>query len=99
MGYYTDYKVTKAPVGLDATLLSEETSYTFYDDGDEPYADDIKWYNHDEDMKRISLKFPGEEIHLEGVGEEFLDVWIKVYKDGKLIRKYRGVLEYVEEKL
>jgi hypothetical protein len=96
MGYYTDYEVTKAPYELTPELMSEETGYSF--DGDLCIFSS-KWYNHDTDMKQISLKFPGEEIHLKGIGEEFPDIWQKVYKDGELIRKYKGVVQFVEEKV
>ena len=94
MGYYTDYEVTKAPYGLTPELMNEETGYSFDSD---LCACSVKWLYHDTDMERISLKFPGEEIHLEGIGEEFPDIWKKVYKDGELIRLYKGVVQFVEE--
>lgn len=46
--------------------------------------DSCKWYEHEEDMKRISRQFPNVLFTLHGSGEESGDVWVKYFKDGKM---------------
>lgn len=51
------------------------------------------WENYEEDMKKISLKFPGAIIVIQGEGEERDDVWITYFKDGKAA-KYMGQITF-----
>ena len=46
--------------------------------------DAVKWYDHEDDMKRLSLKFPEVVFTLKGEGEESGDVWVKYFKNGKI---------------
>ena len=46
--------------------------------------DSSKWYDHDEDMKEISAKFPGVLFVLHGEGEESCDLWDAYYLNGKM---------------
>lgn len=41
-----------------------------------------KWYEHDEDMKALSLKFQDVIFMLHGEGEEEKDKWNKYYLNG-----------------
>ena len=42
-----------------------------------------KWYEHDENMVELSLKFPDIVFKLHGEGEETEDIWDCYYKNGK----------------
>jgi len=44
-----------------------------------------KWYHYDEDMVKLSKKFPQYRFILFGDGEESLDVWRKMYGNGQCI--------------
>lgn len=54
----------------------------------QPIADSLedscKWYDHEEDMRRLSLKFPDVVFTLNGEGEEAGDVWVKYFRNGKM---------------
>ncbi|HWE35080.1 MAG TPA: hypothetical protein VG406_00800 [Isosphaeraceae bacterium] len=36
-------------------------------------------------MEHISAGFPGRAFYVRGMGEEFADVWIRLYRDGKIV--------------
>ena len=46
--------------------------------------DSCKWYDHEDDMKRLSRRFPKSVFTLKGEGEESGDVWVKYFKNGKM---------------
>lgn len=46
-------------------------------------GDDIKWYDHDKDVMKISVKHPELTIILDGKGEESGDIWRKFFRNGK----------------
>lgn len=46
-------------------------------------ADCCKWYEHDEDMVKLSKMFPGVLFTLRGEGEESGDLWVSYYLNGK----------------
>lgn len=60
-----------------------------------PFGDSCKWYRHDEDMKRISRKYPDTIFILEGKGEESGDIWKKYYLNGKC-QKSEAVITFEE---
>lgn len=78
MGYYTRYEVNQ---------MEEEISEFV---GYNPFDDSCKWYDYDKYMKAFSLLHPNELFELEGVGEEFPDIWKAFYKNGK---GYRNIIE------
>jgi len=45
--------------------------------------DNVKWYDHDDDMLEMSRHFPDVTFILTGEGEE-TDYWKTKYKDGKM---------------
>jgi hypothetical protein len=47
--------------------------------------DTMKWYDHDDDMKQLSMQFPDYYFLLNGRGEEHDDQWRKVYHNGKIV--------------
>ena len=62
-------------------------SYLYYDAAwDYIISDDtMKWYDHDDDMMRLSEQFPDYYFLLHGQGEEHDDQWRKVYHNGKIV--------------
>ena len=94
MGYSTLYKLHTIP----ALAYSEINDLLKYFDGEalepDPFAvlaepevlfgDSCKWYEHNDDMKKVSKKHPDVVFILDGEGEESGDVWRKFYKNGKV---------------
>jgi len=35
-------------------------------------------------MKHVSADFPGVVFYVRGVGEEYFDIWLRLFKDGKV---------------
>ena len=87
MGYSTCYTLTvEGDNDRDIiTALRAECSNADYalDEIGEP-CDSCKWYDHDDDIKSFSLKYPDVIFHLHGEGEEAADVWNTYYKNGKM---------------
>lgn len=46
--------------------------------------DDARWYEHQEDMRRVSARYPGFLFTLHGEGEENEDIWNEYYLGGKM---------------
>lgn len=88
MGYQTDYKLSFNVENYEAVMeeIQEISGYTFESDG-RLYG--MKWYDHDEDMKKLSKNHPNVlfELSVEG------DIWIKYFKNGKM-QEVRGVITF-----
>lgn len=81
-------------IGLDHEDIKSELydlSNGQYNNADES----TKWYEHDNDMIKISKKYPDLLFILTGVGEDFGegDCWRKYYKNGKY-QYTKGRIEY-----
>jgi hypothetical protein len=89
MGYYTRYELDILDIGeenLDLirnAVVSEDYEMRASDLLDRQ-TDDLKWYQHDEEMRQFSKKFSTAVFTLSGFGEESGDVWVKYYHNGKL---------------
>ena len=84
MGYYTLYKLD-----YDAELETSNKIHEFMKDNQDQYygvlgEDSYKWYDHEEEMKTLSIEFPGILFRLDGEGEDQGDVWVKYFKNGKI---------------
>lgn len=51
-------------------------------------SDEYTWYDHEDEMKKLSRQFPGTLFELHGEGEENDDIWNKYFKDGKMQKCY-----------
>jgi hypothetical protein len=43
-----------------------------------------KWYEHEDDLRKISKKFPESIIKLYGYGDNTDDIWAKYFQNGKM---------------
>lgn len=77
MGYYTDF---------DLSSNSDEVVEALQKQSEYSYFRGIKWYEHEDDCKKVSLLFPDTVIEVSGEGEESGDVWKAYYKNGKSFR-------------
>ena len=99
MGYYTRFEMRIE--GVDD--IPEEVQaadfvfgYALTKSG-EPY-ENVKWYDHDTDMCKLSASFPDYTFVLHGEGEESGDIWRKKYRAGRIIesKKARIVFDEVQ---
>ena len=83
MGYYTQFKL-KIVEGEGNVYDHEEEigKITCYNAS--PFDDELKWYDHEEDMRLYSKSHPDILFSVEGLGEDQGDHWIKYFKDGKM---------------
>ena len=81
MGYYTRHTLTIVSGNDEVTdyaaEISEASGY------DNCFDEELKWYDHEEDMRKYSEKHPDVLFLLEGDGEENGDQWIEYYQNGK----------------
>ena len=85
MGYYTVHnleieglKDTDIDFYDHAGMIEKLSGYTSLFDGES-----LKWYDHEQDMKAYSKKFPKLLFILSGEGEESGDIWKDYYKSGR----------------
>lgn len=51
-----------------------------------------KWYDYEDDMKKMSTAIPGVVFHLRGEGEENGDIWDLFALDGKVQKHYAQII-------
>lgn len=95
MGYYTryelnfdnggDYDLGEAVVAR----IQEISGYTYL------FNQEVKWYEHEADMKQLSKEYPDIAFTLDGEGEESGDVWRAYFKDGKMAL-HRAIIKFPE---
>ncbi|WP_339273795.1 hypothetical protein MKY59_21615 [Paenibacillus sp. FSL W8-0426] len=82
MGYYTDYKLSFTPKSAEIKSAIEDDENLAFAVGEQ--SDSCKWYEHEEDMRAFSKRFPDVLFELTGEGEESGDLWRKYFKNGKM---------------
>lgn len=94
MGYYTRYTLD---IALNNSNTTKEEIKKEIQNVDLPVdtigieSDSMKWYDHEEDMRDFSKKFPDVLFILEGEGEESSDIWKKYFKN--------GLMQYIKPKV
>lgn len=99
MGYYTRFTLTVLEKDEDGELNEVdssthpefETTKTYggdvsIDELISESTDNMKWYDHRDDMLKLSKDLPDLVFILDGVGEENGDLWREFYKDGRTYR-------------
>lgn len=88
MGYNTRFTLTilEGDKTVDEIMKENEDfdglDYAIDNNGES--IETVKWYNHSEDMIKLSKKYPDIVFSLKGDGEEQGDSWYKYFKNGKV---------------
>ena len=61
----------------------------------DPFDDECKWYEHTEDMRKISEKYQNVIFSLYGNGEEDGDMWVNYFMNGK-VQTEQAVITYAD---
>ena len=107
MGYHTAFELSiiNSEISISdvfSQLSENEFSGLGYAiDQDGCCIDNVNWFDHEEDMTALSLKFPDIVFMLYGDGEDRDDKWVKYFKNGKIQACYGQIVydEYDESKL
>lgn len=91
MGYYTRFQVKTSGSGDSYKRFLEDGYQEIFGEYDisierlenDDY-DQMKWYDHEDDMKEFSAKWPNVLFTLTGEGEEPGDLWVKYFRNGKV---------------
>lgn len=105
MGYYTAYSLEIEDLSqhtfheLDAAVGEMNGDLEGIEWGGKPVWQNsnspITWYDHEEDMVKLSLKFPELLFTLSGVGDSAEDMWKKYFLGG-LIQRAKAEITYAE---
>ena len=101
MGYYTNYTVTafaqdytRAEEAMKA--LETASGYTgWYGDPAERTLNEVKWYDWEKDLSRVSREFKDVIFKVRGVGEEDDDLWESWTHDG-FTEKVGAIIRFPE---
>lgn len=55
-------------------------------------SDDLKWYDHEKEMRKLSEEFPDVLFKLHGEGEDNDDIWDKYFMSGKMQSCYAEII-------
>lgn len=104
MGYETRFKLTaltnrnysqrdylKVLAEIDPREFSPEA-----DSFEKEFEESRKWYNYEDDMKKLSLAFSDTYFLLYGVGEEQGDVWKAYFYNGE-VQVIKATLTFKDE--
>lgn len=79
MGYYAFHKLT-----CDSEIYDQvEEAINEVVGCGQILENHVKWYCCRIDMKKVSKRFPGKLLQIDGEGEESGDIWRAYYLDGK----------------
>ncbi len=81
MGYFTRFKLKTNLTQDELNAMHKISNYAHSLEGLDFEA---KWYDHEEEMLELSKLFPTKEFVLHGIGEERIDDWVKVFKNGNM---------------
>ena len=88
MGYDTSFSlrlVKGDPAEYDKFIekLRKKSGYDGLCDGDCYDGEGIHWYDHEKDLKSVTKKFPDLIIEVNGVGEDYDDIWTERWQNGR----------------
>lgn len=97
MGYYTDYRIRVSKksdvkdVDLDVLILDLEQvtgGYHFDYEGRYLSLQEAKWYDHEDDLRKLTSQEKYKDVLLEirGDGEEHGDTWMAIARNGVFLR-------------
>jgi hypothetical protein len=55
--------------------------------------DECSWYEHEEDLLKISKDYPEVVFIIDGKGEDSGDIWREFYLNGKLVHRWTPAIE------
>jgi len=92
MGYCTSYELSIIEGNITINEIYDQWNmgkihfegFDYAIDEDGMRIDDVKWYDHVDDMRVLSKLFPDVLFLLYGEGEDSGDVWKKYFKNGKM---------------
>ena len=92
MGYYTDYFIEiidEKNENVDFEKIVEDLeqiSGEYIESDASRFLDNTnaKWYGWEKDIKTLSLKYPNLLFKINGIGEEYNDIWRAYIKNGKI---------------
>lgn len=102
MGYLTNYELEVGGKHIpqdkeiieQLSLINPDYFDCNYKHLDSLFWEEMKWYAHDEDMLKLSRRFPnGTVFTLYGRGEDDDDIWKTEYCNGEMIH-YNGRITY-----
>lgn len=101
MGYYTDFELIWT--GDEEEELSSEVIKSLEEISGYSFSSACnvawliaKWYSWEENLTRLSKKFPNLTFELKGEGEEGEDIWKAKVKNGNL-KVVRASIQYPED--
>jgi len=79
---------------IEAQIAAEIDKMNVFSDGNmiDSYYSNCKWYDHEEDMRVLSAKFPDHIFWLSGRGESEEDMWQKFFMAGKMQECYARII-------
>lgn len=84
MGYYTRYALKCSDKALIKELIKENENAACAFSASGSPCEEIKWYEHEEELREFSKRYPDVLFTLKGEGEEQGDLWIKYFQNGKM---------------
>lgn len=75
-------------------IEAEIDKMNVFTDGDitDSYYSNCKWYDHEDDMRVLSAKFPDQIFWLSGRGDDDDDRWQKFFVAGKMQECYARII-------
>ena len=88
-------------VEYDSKILEDFEIIKITEDDSIPFIKRVTWYNHENDMKELSILYPEVVFKLRGFDEQSGDSWVKYFKNGKMQIGYTEIIRppYDENKL
>jgi len=104
MGYQTNYTLTCSDDEVLKKIFDDEDDdevkedfieWLWFDKTKYEASASMKWYDHEDDMRKLSKQHKGCVFTLAGEGEDGEDLWKKYFLDGKM-QEARARIEYDE---